>query len=65
MTDIPYAEGSNWWKHTFLQEPDPPKETGFALIDYATTMARINMHEYVERRVRNINRSDLNAVGLG
>lgn len=65
MTEIPYAEGSSWWKHTFLQEPDPPKETGFALIDYATTMARINMHEYVERRVRNINRSDLNAVGLG
>lgn len=65
MTDISYAEGSSWWKYTFLQEPDPPKETGFALIDYATTMANINMHEYVERRVRNINRADLNAVGLG
>lgn len=64
-TDIPFGEGTNWQKYTFLQEPDPPKETGFALIDYATTIANINMHEYVERRVRNINRADINAVGLG
>lgn len=65
MTDIPYAKGTNWSKYTYLKEPDPPKETGIALIDYGITLGHINAHEYVERRIRNINRSDVNAVGLG
>jgi hypothetical protein len=37
MTDIAYADDTlgNWWKYTYLKEPEPPKETGFALIDFA------------------------------
>ena len=67
LTDVPYADSTlgDWWKYTYLEQPDPPKETGFALIDFAITTGYANAHEFVERKASNINLSDLNAVGLG
>lgn len=64
-TEIPYAEGNNWWKYTYLKQPDPPKDTGFALVDFAVQLHNATQHQYVTRGLKNINRSDLNAVGLG
>lgn len=67
LTDVPYGDDTlgDWWKWTYLDIPDPPKETGFALIDFAVTVGNANAHEYIERKSSNINLSDINAVGLG
>jgi hypothetical protein len=48
--DIPYAYNkgvSEWYKHTWLTHPEPPKKTGLALVDMAVTLADVSSHEYV------------------
>lgn len=66
--DIPYAYNkgvSEWYKHTWLTHPEPPKKTGLTLVDMAVTLADASSHEYVQRGTANINRADINAVALG